>query len=233
MSDRVKLLKEYYDLFPFHRHPLWRAIENNELSKEQVVKAESQHYLRTKAGRVLRKRAMEQCANLSTALWQSIIDTYFEECTEEDGTPTHLDLVIRILKEGGGTDEELAHIKNTPGNIAAISLYENIADRGAGCHIIGAGMVEGFYASLCPTIFEAYTSLYGFSNFAAETYLIHGTMDLEHAERAYEVIDEAVDIHGWNKVESSVRDAFVATSLHYDGMLQGATLENNYWNGKG
>ena len=224
MSDKAKILKGYYDLFPFHRHPLWMAIKNKELSKEQVVKAESQHYLRTKAGKTLRESAMSQCASLSAALWESIIDTYYEECTEEDGTPTHLDLVIRILREGGIEDDKLSYIQNTPGNIAAISLYENIASRGAGCHIIGAGMVEGFYADLCPTIFKAYTSsFYGFTEFAAETYSIHGTMDLEHAERAYAVIDEAVDIHGWDKVESSVRDAFVATSLHYDGMLQEAT----------
>jgi hypothetical protein len=29
-----------------------------------------------------------------------------------------------------------------------------------------------------------------------------------------------------------VRDAFVATSLHYDGMLQAATGEISYWNGR-
>jgi hypothetical protein len=55
--------------------------------------------------------------------------------------------------------------------------------------------------------------------------------DESHAERAFEVLDEAVILHGWNAVYLSVRDAFVATSLHYDGMLQAATGVIDYWNG--
>jgi hypothetical protein len=70
------------------------------------------------------------------------------------------------------------------------------------------------------------------SDAQAETYRIHGPMDAEHAERAFEILDHAVDLHGWTAVEESVRDAFVATSLHYDGMLQAATGELVYWNGR-
>ena len=92
-------------------------------------------------------------------------------------------------------------------------------------------MVEYFYSQISPMIFEAYTKHYGFSEYAAETYKLHGTMDQTHAERAFEVVDEAVKIHGYDLIEASVRDAFVATSLHYDGMLQAATGNNNYWNG--
>ena len=65
----------------------------------------------------------------------------------------------------------------------------------------------------------------------AETYRIHGPMDASHAERAFAVLDEAVNLHGWALVEASVRDAFVATSLHYDGMLHAATRTLSYWNG--
>jgi len=35
-----------------------------------------------------------------------------------------------------------------------------------------------------------------------------------------------------NEIELSVRDAFVATSLHYDGMLQAATGLMTYWSGR-
>jgi hypothetical protein len=70
------------------------------------------------------------------------------------------------------------------------------------------------------------------SEHQAETYRIHGPMDKTHAERAFAVIDEAADLHGWNTVLSSVRDAFVATSLHYDGMLQAATGKLSYWDGR-
>ena len=66
----------------------------------------------------------------------------------------------------------------------------------------------------------------------AETYRIHGPLDREHAERAFKILEEALKIHGWTQVEMAVRDAFVATSLHYDGMLQGATGQFSYWNGE-
>ncbi len=232
ISKSTNTLLELYNLFPFHKHPLWVNVMSATLTKEQVVKAETQHFLRTKAGQILRKEAMEQCASVSNILWEAIIETYLEECTEEDGTPTHLDFIKRLLKEGGISELDLHIYNNTPGNAAAIALYRDISERGVGCHIIGAGMVEYYYSQLSPKIFDAYTNKYGFSKFAAETYEIHGTMDQMHAQRAFEVIDEAVKIHGWNLIYYSVRDAFAATSLHYDGMLQAATGENKYWSGK-
>jgi pyrroloquinoline quinone (PQQ) biosynthesis protein C len=228
----IVALLDLYDLFPFHKHPLWVAIRNKELSRDQVLLAEGQHHLRTKAGQILRKEAMEKCLAISNIMWEAIIETYLEECTEDDGTPNHLDLIKRFLTENGVEEEQIRSLKNTPANIAAISLYSNISDRGVGCHIIGAGMVEYFYSQLSPYIFDSYVNNYQFSEYSAETYKIHGTMDQLHAQRAFEVVDEAIRLHGFELIESSVRDAFVATSLHYDGMLQAATNEINYWNGK-
>jgi pyrroloquinoline quinone (PQQ) biosynthesis protein C len=232
ISENTRKLLGFYDLFPFHDHPLWRSIINGELTKDQVLKAEGQHFLRTKAGQILRKQAMQESSGVSQKFFEAIFETYLEECTEEDGTPTHLDLIERFLIFGGYSEGQLNHLKNMPGNIAAIALYKNIGERGVGCHIIGAGMVEYYYSHLCPLILRAYTDIYEFSDHSAETYKIHGTMDQLHAARAFEVIDEAIKIHGWDLVESSVRDAFVATSLHYDGMLQAATNELTYWDGK-
>lgn len=218
-----------YEIFPFHRHPLWFSIFNGILSKEQILKSETQHFLRTKEGQPLRKEAMEKCRGKNEKLWEAIYETYIEECTNQDGTPNHLELIERFLTENGVSDYSSA--TNTPGNIAAISLYKNISDRGVGCHIIGAGMVEYFYSQISPFIFKTYTENYGFSSFSAETYKLHGPMDKIHAQRAFDVLDEAVSLHGKEVVVSSVKDAFVATSLHYDGMLQAATGKNNYWNG--
>ena len=231
-TSSTEHLLDLYDMFPFHNHPFWKAVMKKELSPEEVLRGEGQHYLRTKAGQILRREAMEKCLAISTVMWESIIETYLEECTEDDGTPTHLDMIIRFLTENGITKENLIHYENTPGNIAAISLYKSISDRGVGCHIIGAGMVEYFYSHLSPLIFESYTKKYGFSEHSAETYKIHGTMDQTHAQRAFDVVQEALRIHGEKLIENSVRDAFVATSLHYDGMLQAATNTTSYWNGK-
>lgn len=218
-------------MFPFHNHPLWQSVINGDLSKNQVLRAEVQHMIRTRVGQHLRRGAMEMCLAYSTKMWESVLETYIEECTEDDGTPTHLDLIVRFLKEGGITEDELRDSNPTPGNSAAISLYKDICNRGAGCHIIGAGMVEYYYSQLSPKIFDSYTKIYKFSEFASETYRIHGTMDQIHAQRAFDIVDEAIRIHGYDMIELSVRDAFVATSLHYDGMLQAATGVNSYWDG--
>ena len=192
--------------------------------------AEGQHYLRTKEGQKLRKKAVDESIVVSPILWGAIVETYIEECTDKDGTPTHLDLIKRLLSNYLN-EFDLNKIRNTPGNIAAISMYENISERGVGCHIIGAGVIEYFYSQLCPKIFESYTENYGFSSYEAETYRIHGPMDEVHASRAFNIIDELIKIYGWDTLYFSVRDAFIATSLHYDGMLQAATENNNYWNG--
>ena len=232
MSNRDKLLG-LYELFPFQHHPLWVAIQRKQLSYSQVITAEVQHWIRTRAGRVLRENAMKTAERLSPALFEKLAETYLEECTtNERSGPSHLELIQRLVVDGGKTLAELESAEPTPGNIAAISLYRDIAVRGAGCHLIGAGAVEHYYCQLSPRIFEAYTKLYGMSESQARTYELHGPMDQDHADRAFSVLDEAIVLHGWKAMEQSVRDAFVATSLHYDGMLQAATGLNSYWDGR-
>jgi len=228
-KDRLLSL---YDLLPFEHHPLWVNIRTGNLSIQQVLLAETQHWLRSKSGRPLRKEAMEAAEGISERIFQELLKTYFEECTHDSTGPSHLDLIQRLLTDGGVEVADLECAIPTPGNSAAIALYRDISSRGAGCHMIGAGVVEHFYSRLCPPIFEAYTGHYKMTPAQAETYRIHGPMDAEHADRAFAVLDEIVKIHGDQAVEQCVRDAFVATSLHYDGMLHAATGELSYWNGK-
>lgn len=227
---RDKLLS-MYDLFPFHEHPLWRAVRGGKLSHEQVIKAELQHWFRTRTGQSLRRAALDAAQKISPAIFELLLETYLEECTNEKGS-SHLELIERLVIGGGFPAEQLPHVRPTPGNSAAIALYRDIGRRGAGCHMLGAGAVEFYYCRLSPAIFEAYTSIYGMTEFQAETYKVHGAMDYTHAERAFAVLDEAVALHGQQSVEDAVRDAFVATSLHYDGMLQAATEDLSFWNGR-
>jgi pyrroloquinoline quinone (PQQ) biosynthesis protein C len=231
MDHKHELLK-LYDLFPFHEHPLWTAIHRKELTYSQVIETEVQHWIRTRAGRVLREQAMQMAQKLSAAIFQQLMETYLEECTHDSSGPSHLELIEELVVLGGKNKTELECTEATPGNAAAIAMYRSISDRGAGCHLVGAGAVEHFYCKLTPQIFDDYTKLYGMSEAQAQTYQIHGPMDEIHAGRAFSVLKEVIDLHGWDEVRRSVRDAFVATSLHYDGMLQAATKENKYWDGR-
>lgn len=233
MSEKQDALLALYDLLPFVEHPFWRAVLNKELSYQQLMRAETQHWLRTRAGQTLRRNALNLAEKISPQIFSALLQTYLEECTQDASGPSHLDLIERLVTMGGVTQTELQDAVNTPGNAAAIALYKDIGARGAGCHMLGAGTVEYFYCQLSPRIYEVYTGHYAMSEAQAETYRIHGPMDAEHAQRAFDILDHAIELHGWPAVESSVRDAFVATSLHYDGMLQAATGELNYWNGAG
>jgi pyrroloquinoline quinone (PQQ) biosynthesis protein C len=231
VKKRTALLA-FYEMLPFEQHPLWRAVLSYELDYDQVIRAEVQHWLRTKAGQGLRRRALEVAQQVSPEIFEFLLQTYLEECTTDKSGPSHLELIERLITEGGIGRDALKAAQPTPGNSAAMALYRDIGQRGAGCHMLGAGAVEHFYCRLSPRIYEAYVSGYGMTPHQAETYRIHGPMDQEHADRAFAVLDEAVTLHGWEAVELSVRDAFVATSLHYDGMLHAATGEFSYWTGR-
>lgn len=232
MADRKERLLSLYDLLPFHEHPFWRAVLKREFTLDEIYRAEAQHWLRTRAGQKLRGEALSLAQKMSPRIFEVLLETYIEECTDDETGPSHLDLIQRLLELGGWDQERLFSTATTPGNSASIALYREIGARGAGCHMLGAGAVEHFYCSLSPKIFDTYTRHYGMSENQAETYRLHGPLDAQHAERAFSIIDEAVDLHGWDQIEISVRDAFVATSLHYDGMLQAATGVIDYWNGR-
>jgi pyrroloquinoline quinone (PQQ) biosynthesis protein C len=231
MNGKVELLLSFYEEFPFENHPLWRGVLDGTLSLPQVLRAEVQHWIRTKFGQPLRRAAVEQARDISPRIFKSLNETYLDECTDEGGA-NHLILIERLVVLGGVSKAELEDTKPTPGNSAAMAIYQSIGSRGFGCHMIGAGAVEHYYSLICPTIYKAYTEHYGMTPDQAETYSLHGPMDQEHASRAFDVLDEVVELHGWPAVEQSVRDAFVGTSLHYDGMLQAASGDNNYWNGR-
>lgn len=227
---RRKKLLSLYEQVPFQHHPWWRGVLNGEWSLAQVLRAETQHYLRTRAGKKLREEAMTKARN--TKIFEMLLQTYLEECTPDQTGPSHLDLIKRLLLMGNVSEETIATATPTPGNIASIALYKDIAERGAACHLLGSGAVEHYYSLLAPKIYDAYVQHYHMSPSQAETYKIHGPMDKDHADRAFAVLDDSIDIHGWETIELSVRDAFIATSLHYDGMLQAATQKLTYWNGE-
>lgn len=227
---KAKLL-DAYNQFPFHDHPLWRAVLRGELMREQIYLAETQHYVRTKAGQELRRKSLENARVTSSELFEALLDTYLEECTTDHSGPSHLELIERLVLSGGYNSDDLTRLIPNPANAAAIALYKDISDRGAAHHILGAGVVEHYYSQLSPKIYDAYTKIYGINHSDAETYYIHGSLDAVHAERAFSIMEKAIDLHGWDSIFQSVRDAFVATSLHYDAMLYAATNRPSYWNG--
>jgi pyrroloquinoline quinone (PQQ) biosynthesis protein C len=220
----------HYEAFPFEKHPYWQGVLNGRWTHDQIMRAELQHYIRSSIGREFRRRAAEESKAISAKAHELLMETYREECTDEFG-PSHVELIKKFLLKGGCTEADLLGAIPTPGNSAAIAMYREITDRGPLHHMIGAGAVEYFYSALSPKIFDAYIAQ-SISAERAETYRIHGPMDREHAERALSILDEPYVQKHAGSIDLAVRDAFVATSLHYDGMLQAATKLISYWGGK-
>jgi pyrroloquinoline quinone (PQQ) biosynthesis protein C len=221
----------YYNLFPFHEHPLWKSIILGKFSREQVLKAEVQHYLRSEIGKIFREHSAVVAKHLGPDIYDLLYQTVVEECYGTDGGPSHAELIKKFLLMNGVSETDLRNAISTPGNAAAIALYKDIASRGPLHHMIGAGCVEYYYSKLCPQIYDCYTQIYKFQPGSFETYRLHGPMDEVHGERALETLKTPLAQALSKELGIAVRDAFAATSLHYDGMLQAATSENEYWNG--
>jgi len=221
-----------YQTYPFENHPLWVGILSGELSKEQVLKAEIQHYLRSEIGKTFREQAVISARHLNRELYDCLLMTVNEECFGDGGGPSHAQLIKNFLTINGVTETDIADAVQTPGNVAAIAIYKDIAARGPLQHIVGAGCVEFFYSKLCPKIFDVYENKYGFISGSFETYKIHGPMDEIHGERALDMLALPLAKHMKKELFLAIRDAFVATSLHYDGMYQAATGLQTYWSGK-
>jgi pyrroloquinoline quinone (PQQ) biosynthesis protein C len=184
----AELILSFYEEFPSERHPLWMAVLGGKLTLEQILRAETQHFLRSVAGARFRLTAAEQAKSVSAKAHELLMETYKEECTHDETGPSHADLIKRFLLIGDITEEQLANAIPTPANAAAIALYKDISDRGPIHHMLGAGAVEYFYSALSPKIFEAYTTKYAISADQAHTYLLHGPMDRIHAERALSIM---------------------------------------------
>lgn len=208
------------------------SILQGSLTREQVIQAEVQHYLRSNIGRLYRERAAIASRLIGGELFELLDMTAREECHLDESGPSHVDLIKGFLLSNGLTQRDLDVAKPTPGNAAAIALYKDIADRGPLQHMIGAGCVEFYYSQLSPKIYAAYVEIYGFKPSDVSTYELHGPMDQTHGERALKVLESTLAQAMPEEIDLAIRDAFAATSLHYDGMLQAADPSVGYWRGE-
>ncbi len=90
-------LLSYYQLFPFDKHPLWVAIRSRELSKEQIIEAEIQHFIRSDIGRLYRERAAIQSRLIGGDLHSLLSQTAKEECQADESGPSHAAMIKGFL----------------------------------------------------------------------------------------------------------------------------------------
>ena len=95
-------------------------------------------------------------------------------------------------------------------------------------------LVEAQHAVVAAKVYPEMTGYYGFSERAAETYLIHGVQDVEHGARQIEVIRScATDAETQERVRRAVRLGQTAYTLEWDGHVQAMTGRREFWSGRG
>ena len=78
------------------------------------------------------------------------------------------------------------------------------------------------------------TGYYGFSERAAETYRVHGEVDVGHGARQIEIIRTcATDAETQEKVRRAVKLGLNAYTLEWDGHVQAMTGKREFWSGTG
>lgn len=234
-STLKREFEDFYHEFSFEENPWWAGVLGKKFTKQQIVKGEVQHYLRTRTGRKFRVLMLASAAESPEAFdiaWPILEDEIVGKTT--DGVrQSHYKLMLDFFRGSGITLKNLDKTDLTPCNAAAIAIYRDLASRSFVESLGGAGIVELFYPDLCKKVYKAYTGHYGFSHEQAFTYYEHQTADDDHSTRALEIIEKyAKTDEMQEKIRRAVKDAIQATHLHYAGMYEGAVGKRLYWNFK-
>jgi hypothetical protein len=214
---RDRLLSQY-DAFPFRGHPYWRAIADGALLHPQVVTAEHQHVLQVRGAAECERRPYLGVAG-------------------EHAFTLFLDQYLDALSSAGAA-EQLAKIAAdkadppTPATSASIALRADVRARGFAFYAVGFGCVSHFYAQVCADANQIYRTMYRLSEQQLAYYREHEQRERARADQTLKALDELASSVDLSALELAVRDAMVAASLGFDGMLQAATNSRTYWGGQ-
>jgi hypothetical protein len=214
---REQVLNQY-NAYPFRTHPYWRAVSGGALLHPDVAAAEQQHLLQLRAAAECERRPYLGVAGEHA--FSLFLDQYLDALTA-DGAPAQL---ARL----SGTDAAEA----TPATSASIALRTDIRGRGFAVYAVGFACVSHFYAQVCADAYEAYRTVYRFSEHQLTYYREHAERERVRANTALGALDELAQGTDRNVLMLAVRDAVTAASLGFDGMLQAAARSRAYWGGE-
>jgi len=215
-------------------HPWFKGVREHRWTREQIVRAEMQHYLRVRMnpvffGYIVTSVVAERNYDLMPIVMENVME-------ELGGTKTHVDVMLQFLEEAGLTREQADGAEAAPGTLAAIEMIVGCCQRRSALEGIAMlSFVEAMHGGpdgAAAGMFEALTGHYGFSARAAATYELHAEQDTGHGDRQIEAIrrfarDEATQ----DRVRAAVKLGLEAFNLEWDGHVQAMTGERAYWRG--
>jgi pyrroloquinoline quinone (PQQ) biosynthesis protein C len=216
-------------------HPWFKGVREHRWTREQIVRAEMQHYLRVRCNPIFFGYIVTNVVSEANyELMPIVMENFMEEL---GGERTHVDVMLQFLEEAGLTREQADRAEAAPGTLAAIEMIVGGCQRRSALEGIALlSFVEAMHGGpdgAAAGMFEALTGHYGFSARAAATYELHAEQDTGHGARQIEAIrrfarDEATQ----DKVRAAVKLGLEAFNFEWDGHVQAMTGERlSYWGG--
>lgn len=229
-------LWSYARALEMREHPWFKGVREHRWTREQIVRAEMQHYLRVRCNPIFFGYIVTNVVSeVNYELLPIVMENFMEEL---GGERSHVDVMLQFLEEAGLTREESDRAEPAPGTLAAIEMIIGGCQRRSALEGIALlSFVEAMHGGptgVAAGMFEALTNHYGFSKRAAATYELHAEQDTGHGERQIEAIrrfarDEATQ----DKVRAAVKLGLEAFNFEWDGHVQAMTGERNaYWSGR-
>lgn len=233
-DDFITELWTYAEEAPMGDHPWFQGILQHRWSREQIILAEVQHYLRVRTNPIFfGYMAINAVAEKRYEVMQAVLENFMEEL---GGKRTHVDIMLQFLEEGGISREEADRAEPAPGTLAAIEMIIGCCQRRSALE--GVAMLAflesqlGGAGKVSDKVYRELTGHYGFSARAAETYKLHAVEDEGHGARQIDAIRRwAVDDETQDKVRAAVKLGVTAFTLEWDGHVQAMTGKREFWSG--
>jgi pyrroloquinoline quinone (PQQ) biosynthesis protein C len=221
---------------PMIEHPWFRGIIEHRWTREQIVLAEVQHYLRVRTNPIFFGYiAINAVQEKQYGLMEVVLDNFMEEL---GGERTHVDIMLQFLEEAGIAREEADHADPAPGTLAAIEMIAGGCQRRSALEGLALlSFVEdqhGGSNGVAAHVYREMVGFYGFSERAAETYHLHAEQDEGHGGRQIEAIRRyATTDEIQSRVRSAVQLGVWAFNFEWDGHVQAMTGQRSHWAGTG
>lgn len=227
----------YAHALEMREHPWFKGVREHRWTREQIVRAEMQHYLRVRCNPIFFGYIVTNVVSEgNNELMPIVMENFMEEL---GGERTHVDVMLQFLEEAGLTREQADRAEAAPGTLAAIEMIIGGCQRRSALEGIALlSFVEAMHGGpdgAAAGMFEALTKHYGFSKRAAATYELHAEQDTGHGARQIEAIRRfARDELTQQKVRAAVKLGLEAFNFEWDGHVQAMTGERSaYWRGGG
>jgi pyrroloquinoline quinone (PQQ) biosynthesis protein C len=230
----IEELWSYTREVPMELHPWFQGILQHRWSREQIILAEVQHYLRIRTNPIFfGYMAINAVSEKNYELMQTILENFMEEL---GGERTHVDIMLQFLEEGGISREQADRAEPAPGTMGAIEMITGCCQRRSALEGVAMlAFVEsqlGGPGKVSDKVYRELTGYYGFSPRAAETYRLHAEEDEGHGRRQIEAIKLlANDDETQDKVRAAVKLGLTAFTLEWDGHVQAMTGKREFWSG--